>query len=108
MEDNITPVQIGRFDQVRLLTTRNVSYLSVPESKKSESSKKAEPGGIWSVAGVVDNDLLLVKNNVTIRIPTTDVLKIADYTLEKITNRLGRLSRGEKQTDEKHPQTKES
>ena len=84
------PLRVGRFDQVKLLTTRNVSYLSAPPITE------VKPGGIWSVAAVVDVDkLLLVKNNVTIRIPAADVLKIADYSLEKITKRLGRLSRGE-------------
>jgi hypothetical protein len=90
MEDsNSQPVKIGRFDQVRLLTTRNVKYLSVP------GPIKAEPDGIWSVAAAVADDLLLVKNNVTIRIPATDVLKIAEYSLGEITEQLGRLSRGE-------------
>ena len=88
------PIKVGRFDQVKLLTTQNVSYLSAPPSTE------VKPGGIWSVAAIVDgNKLLVVKNNVTIKIPATDVLKIADYTLEKITRRLGRLSRGEGKKD---------
>lgn len=84
------PVRIGRFDQVKLLTTKNVHYLSAP------GPAEVKPGGIWSVAAVVDQDqLLVVKNNVTIRIPATDVLKVADYNLDKITRQLGRLSRGQ-------------
>jgi hypothetical protein len=52
------------------------------------------------VAAIVAEDhLLVVKNNVTIRIPAADVLKIAGYTLEKITSRLGRLSRGEREEE---------
>lgn len=88
MQAGNEPIKIGRFDQVRLLTTRNVHYLSAP------GISEAKPGGIWSVAAIVDDQLLVVKNNVTIRIPATDVLKIADYGIEKITSQLGRLSRG--------------
>lgn len=56
------------------------------------------PKGVWSVAAVVNNDLMLVKHNVIIRIPATDVLKITDYGLEEIKHLLGRLlDHGEKQ-----------
>lgn len=101
MQAGNEPTKIGRFDQVRLLTTRNVHYLSAP------GTSEAKPGGIWSVAAIVDGDqLLVVKNNVTIRIPATDVLKIADYGIEKITSQLGRLSRGK--SENKGSTTKES
>ena len=88
MYENDGPTKINRFDQVRIVTTKNVNYLSAP------SGSEASPGGIWSVAGSVDGDLLLVKNNLTIRITVADVLKIADCNLEKITRNLGRLSSG--------------
>jgi len=81
--------RIERFDQVRLLTVKNVSYLSAPPNTI------VTPQGIWSVAAVVgQNDLILAKDNAIIRIPATDVLVISDYDLEGLNDILGRLSDG--------------
>ena len=82
-------IKYARFDQVKLLTTRNVTYLSAPPGSK------VSPHGTWQVAGAIDNELLLVKNDVTIRIPVTDVLKVVRYDLESLYAKLGRLSDGE-------------
>ena len=82
--------RISRFDQVRIITTKNVAYLSAPPGTI------ADPKGIWSVVAIVNgNELLLAKNNVLIRIPATDVLLFVSYTLENIVKNLGRLSNGE-------------
>lgn len=81
--------KISMFDQVRLLSTKNVSYLSNP------SSAPASPKGIWSVAAAIDNELLLVKGNVVIRVPVADVLKIAEYDISRLVSQLGKLSHGE-------------
>lgn len=82
--------RIGRFDQVRIITTKNVTYLSAPPGTA------ADPRGIWSVVSIVnDNELLLAKNSILIRIPATDVLLVVSYSLENINKKLGRLSDGE-------------
>lgn len=92
MADQFEEVRYKQFDQVHLRTVRNVKYLSAPPGTK------ATPKGVWSVATVVENDLILVKHNVTIRIPASDVLKIADYNVNEITHLLGRLlDHGERQ-----------
>jgi len=81
--------KIERFDQVRLLTVRNVSYLS------ASPGSKVLPQGVWSVTAIVgDNDLLLAKDNAIIRIPAVDVLVVSDYDLRSLTDILGRLSDG--------------
>lgn len=82
-------IKISRFDQVRLLSTKNIKYLSAPPGTQ------ISPQGIWSVAAVVGEELLLVKNNVVIKTPISDVLRIASYDISRILGRLGRLSRGE-------------
>lgn len=82
MDDQIT---FKRFDQVKIITTKNVNYLSAPPGTK------ADPKGIWIVSGVVDEQLLLVKNNIVIKIPPTDVLKVIDYDLNKLIGNFGRL-----------------
>ena len=88
----------GRFDQVRLLSTKNVSYLSVP------SGETASPKGIWSVVATVeDGKLLLAKNNAVIKIPASDVLKIAEYDLSELISRLGKLSHGKDKRIEDRP-----
>jgi hypothetical protein len=101
------PVRIGRYDQVKLLSTKNISYLSAPPGSQ------ASPQGIWSVVAAVDNNqLLLVKNNVVIRAPATDVLKMVSFDLNRILDNLGKLSHGKKDKREKrdlnppeHPRT---
>lgn len=94
--------KIGRFDQVRIITTRNVTYLSMPPNEE------VSPKGIWSVAAVVDDELLLVKQSAVIRIPATDVLMIADYDIEKITSKLGKLSYGQKEEPDRADQQRGS
>lgn len=90
MDNKIT---YKRFDQVRILTTKNVRYLSAPPGTK------LDPKGIWQVSGVVANELLLVKNNILIRIPPSDVLKIIEYDLDILTKNFGRfLENGERQS----------
>lgn len=85
MEDGI---RIGRFDQVRILTTKRVSYLSAPEGEL------LDPNGLWMVAGIVGNELLITKSNIVVRIPPTDVQKVLDYykTFEDIKTALGRFN----------------
>jgi len=82
-------IKIARFDQVRLLSTKNINYLSAPPETKTD------PSGTWSVSAVVGGELLLVKNNVVIKAPIANVLKIADYDITRLTSVLGRLSRGQ-------------
>lgn len=78
-------IKFEQMDQVRLLTTRNVTYLSAPPGTK------VSPHGIWQVVGAVNDELLLVKNETVIRIPTSDVLKEEESELKQLLNNLGRL-----------------
>ena len=74
------------FDQVRIITTRRVNYLSAPPGSN------VSPKGIWQVSCAIQSDLLLIKGNAIIRIPASDVLKIADYDVNVVTSKFGRLS----------------
>jgi hypothetical protein len=87
--DNLVETKIGRFDQVKLLTTKNVAYLSAPPGTD------VSPQGLWSVVSAIDGDeLLLAQKSALIRIPAADVLLVAGYKLDKLTEKLGSLSRG--------------
>lgn len=83
---NTEGVKFGRFDQVRIITTKNVNYLSAPPGSV------ISPYGVWQVSAAINDDLLLVKNNITIRIPATDVLKVVDYNISTITSKFGSLN----------------
>lgn len=86
---------IKRFDQIRLLTTRNVKWMSAPKGAI------VSPKGVWSVAAIINNsDILCVQNTAAIRIPMTDVLKVADYDISSITKDFGKLSYGEREEAE--------
>lgn len=85
-----------RFDQVRLITTKNIKYLSAPPGSE------LKPDGIWSIVAIVEEELLLVKNSVIIRAPFSDVLKVAGYNKNDILQKLGKLTTyGEKTGREK-------
>ncbi len=75
--------RISRFDLVMLRTTKNVNYLSAPPGTK------ATPNGVWSVAAIIQQDLMVVKDQTIIRIPATDVIKVQDYESE-VSNLLGK------------------
>lgn len=79
--------RIGQFDKVRLRTIRNVKYISSPIDTPTTD-------GDWTVAGVIEDDVLASKGSVLIRIPIIDVLKIVDYeqTMEDIYSRLGSIA----------------
>lgn len=102
--DNLIEQRIGRFDQVRIITTKNVSYLSAPPGTS------VTPQGLWSVVSIIsDVELLIAQKSALVRIPATDVLLVAGYDVKKVTKNLGRLSRGESEenstTDSKRPET---
>ena len=86
-ERSIQPIKIGRFDQIKLITTSNVEYLS------AKPGTKISPDGIWSVIAILEEkDLLCARRSVIIRIPAKDVLKIAGYDVSKVTKNFGKLS----------------
>jgi hypothetical protein len=94
-------IRYNRFDQVKILTTKNVKYLSaLPGSK-------IEPKGVWQVSGAVAGELLLVKNNAVIRIPPSDVLKIIEYDITSMTGKFGRFMDGIRHEQEQPGQDKE-
>ena len=79
-------IRFNVFDQVQIITTKNVRYLSAPPGSI------ISPKGIWQVSAAVGGELLLVKGNVIIKIPTSDVLKIVDYDVNAIVKEFGSLS----------------
>ena len=72
--------QIKRFDLVRLLTIKNVKYVSGP------AGRAASPQGVWSVIGNVGVMIFLAKEDTVIEIPIIDIVKIADYSVERVLN----------------------
>lgn len=79
--------RIGRFDKVQLLTIKNVKYISSPVDNPTAE-------GVWTVVGIVDDELMLNKGPILIRIPSNDVLKVVDYEeiMQQVYSRLGSLA----------------
>lgn len=74
---------IKRFDLVRLKTIQNIAWVSGPQGRP------ASPQGIWSVvAGVDTTKLMLAKDETVIQIPMEDVVKVADYGIEHVMERI--------------------
>ena len=87
---------ISRFDQVSLITTKNVSYIS------TESIEPPTPDGAWTVVALIGTDLVVQKDLTVIRLPSKDVLKIMDYNkaMKQVFSFLGDLlSHGKRKED---------
>ena len=80
------PLEFVQGDQVRLLTTRRVSYISHPPGEPTD------PGGVWTVAAGVGGDLLLSKGLAIVRIPASDIQMYIKR--EDLDHQLGRLMDG--------------
>jgi len=92
---------IGRFDQVFLVTTKNVSYISI------ETEELPTPDGTWMVVASIGNDLLLTKDRTVIRLPSSDVLKVVDYdkTMKQVFSYLGgMLNHGQREETDGKPE----
>ena len=69
---------IKQFDQVELLSTRHITYLS------DRPGQIPSPHGVWSVIGIIDGTLLLSKGTALVRVPIIDVRKVANYDLDTV------------------------
>lgn len=81
-------VKFSQFDRVTLRTTKNVKYLSAPPDTK------LDPNGLWTIAAIVDNELLLVKEAAVLRIPAADVIKHHEHDIAELFSILGRMADG--------------
>lgn len=81
--------RIGRFDQVQLLTTKNIKYISSPIENPTSD-------GTWLVSGIINDELLISKAQILIRVPATDVLKVVDYeeVMQQLYKQLGSFADG--------------
>lgn len=80
-----------QLDQVMVLRVDGVKWLSAP------SGNAASPQGIWSVAGILGQDLVLARDRTLIRIPYSDVRLVARYNPKHILTKLGEIGYGKKQ-----------
>jgi hypothetical protein len=71
-------MEIKRFDLIRILTIEHVVWVSGP------AGHPASPQGTWSVIGNIGNVLLISKDETVVQIPVQDVVKVADYNLERV------------------------
>ena len=74
----MTPIK--QFDIVILKSVKNVDYVSGP------AGRPATPRGRWIVTWADDKNpkLLLAKDETIIQIPKDDVIKIGDYSVQKV------------------------
>lgn len=73
-----------QLDKVKIVTTTNVSWLSAPPGNATS------PKGIWTVVGILGNELMISKDSTIIKIPIYDVIKVGGYGSETILNDLKR------------------
>lgn len=81
---------LQQFDQVELLTVRNVDYLS------ARPGFAPSPHGIWSVIGLVAGKVLLAKDGTLIRIPLNDIRKVSSYSPSQVLAKLKEICYGQK------------
>jgi len=77
-----------QFDAVRITTTKNVNWLmDLP-------GQVPDPNGVWHVVCTYPKygELLVQKNTAMARVPISDVVKVANYSLEKVFDSLSKTS----------------
>lgn len=75
-------MEYRQFDVVRLIHTKNVRYMSGPPERATS------PKGEWSIIGFIETDAILAKQSTVIRIPTSDIERIAEYDRQALVDRL--------------------
>jgi hypothetical protein len=78
-----------QFDAVNLITTKNVKWLN------DHPGRMPDPDGVWSIVCTYPSsgELMLQKESALIRIPASDVRKIANYDVSKVFNKLDSISK---------------
>ncbi len=66
-----------QLDQVRIITTANVGWVS------ATPGQVANPKGIWIVVGILQDALLLHKDETLAKVPIIDVVKVAEYNISQ-------------------------
>ena len=69
---------IKRLDIVKIKSIKNVTWVSGP------AARPATPKGNWSVVGNIGNILLIAKDETIAQIPIGDVIKVAEYDINKV------------------------
>jgi hypothetical protein len=81
---------IKRFDLVKIKTIKNVRWVSGP------SGRAARPDGAWTVVGGSYNgQITLAKDQTVVMIPEDDVVKIADYNVSNVLEKVKAIRPGE-------------
>lgn len=75
-------IEYRQFDIVRLRHTKNIKYLSGPRGRATS------PKGEWSIVGFIDREAILAKQNTIIRVPVSDIARIAEYNKDALLDKL--------------------
>lgn len=78
--------EIKSLDIIQITTTKNIKYLSSPPGKATT------PQGNWIVTGFIKNEVIATKEGTIIKVPISDVIKVASYSLNELLNNLKNIS----------------
>jgi len=73
---------LKQFDVIQIMTTKRVRFVSGPPGQATS------PHGSWSVVGFMGADVLAAKDSTVIRVPVSDVRKIANYDMAGIKSQI--------------------
>lgn len=74
--------EIRSSDIIQLITTKNIKYLSSP------AGKATTPQGNWIVTGFIKNEVVATKEGTIIKVPISDIRKVASYSIDELLNNL--------------------
>ena len=80
-----------QFDIVRILTTKNIKYMSADEDDP-------KPHGNWIISHINGDTAIITKDKIVVAIPIQDVLLVQEHSLDKFLNSL-RKKNGEETKD---------
>jgi hypothetical protein len=85
-----------RFDFIKLLTTKNINFVSGPPRRP------ADPDGVWSVVGNIPGQasVIAAKDQTIIIVPITDIKKIGRFDSETYLKKIKEIKRKPKEDTE--------
>ena len=73
---------LKQFDVIQIITTKRIRFVSGPPGHATD------PHGSWSVVAFVGADVLAAKDSTIVRVPISDVRKIANYDMAGIKSQI--------------------
>lgn len=78
--------KLKQLDQVTITTTTNVGWMSAPPGQVTN------PKGVWVVVGILEDHVIVQKEQTLAKVPIIDVVKVAEYNIHQPLQKIKELT----------------